>query len=483
VARRAAAAGGESFVIEQIIWATGLVIIGAMGLAYYKYRDPLHPLMYLGPMLFYVYAFVPATMFYRGTIGEFFQDESKLIMAQMVNLVSLVLFCVGCLGARLPGRAQRFLAIPFKLKPETRHRLVRASYLVAAAGLGPYFLQTVQGGGLSEMFSGAKGGSIDISSGYVAEAPLLTIPATMLYLLSRTGRKLDFKTVALMLFFNIPHLLYAILGARRGPAFMVFATLVFGWYVAGSRRPALRTVAAWMLGIGVLMMFLISHRKQIYIGSEFQFDQAALTEAIVPSKTTVGDTTVYAWGLIIASDFNNRHFWGRRYACQLLIRPIPRQIWPTKYEDTGMKAIVELPGSGGLTSAEWFSALGWIPDAGSASGFVADAYIEFSWGGAVVCYLMGLFYGYLWRKSVIEKGIFSLLYIELAIVSVYVPTQGVCSAWFYRFLLLAAPTYLVWKWLNSRWSLLPRPDLPPEDEPRRRPEPVPRIPPRIIPSV
>jgi oligosaccharide repeat unit polymerase len=459
--------------MEQLIWATGILLLGAMGIAYYKYRDPLHPMMYLGPMLFYMYAFVPATLFYHDLIGEFFHDESRLVMAQTVNLCGLLLFSVGCLSGRIPARAQFFLQVPFQLLPVTRIRLVRASYALAAIGLGTCLFQMAQSGGLMAVYGEAKGGTLGgLSSGYASEAPLLTIPATMLYLLSQTGERLKVKTVALMLLFNLPHLGYAILGARRGPAFMVFATLLFGWYVARSRRPALRTVVAWLGGVGILMMFLISHRSQIYIGSDFSFDQEALTEAILPSKTGVGDTTVYAWGLIVASDFHHKHTWGRRYFTQLFIRPIPRQIWPTKYEDMGMGLVVNQPGSGGMTSSEWVSALGWVPDAGSAAGFIADAFVEFSWAGMIVCGLVGWFYGVLWKRSILLKGVYSLLYIEAAIVSVYIPTQSVLSAWFYRFLLLAAPTYLVWKWLTFRRRqpprhVMPKPPHPEEDQAMR----------------
>ena len=48
-----------------------------------------------------------------------------------------------------------------------------------------------------------------------------------------------------------------------------------------------------------------------------------------------------------------------------------------------------------------------------------------------------------------KQGIWTIVYFEACIVSVYLPTQGLSSAWAYRFIFLAVPTILIWKLMVS----------------------------------
>lgn len=79
--------------------------------------------------------------------------------------------------------------------------------------------------------------------------------------------------------------------------------------------------------------------------------------------------------------------------------------------------------------------------------------------GLIVCALVGVLYGYLWQRSIVYGGLWDLLYFEACVVSVYLPTQGLSSAWGYRFLYLAVPSVLVWRWAvgplraNKGWTI------------------------------
>jgi hypothetical protein len=79
-------------------------------------------------------------------------------------------------------------------------------------------------------------------------------------------------------------------------------------------------------------------------------------------------------------------------------------------------------------------------------GFTADLFLEFSWGGLIGCLLLGTFYGGLWRRAKQFGGLWVLLYIEAAALSVYVPTQSV-SAVLHRFLFMFVPTLIFWHML------------------------------------
>ena len=395
-------------------------------------------------MLFYIYALIPLTLFYRELLSDRFAEESDLVFAQIVLACSLFCFCLGCLQNGISAIHIRTRRLDLNFSPPVRQKLITLSYVLAGIGIGTFFYVLVQSGGLVEAYNTSKGGG-RASSGYISSAPLLTIPAMVLYLLARQGQKINGKTVSLMILFMSPHIIHGLLAASRGTTFLALGALVFGWYLTSPKRPSTRMLIAAVVGIGILMLFLKSQRQQIYIGSDFQFDREKFEQTLIPTDRTSADNYAYTWGLILMSRHYDRHYWGKRYAVQLLVRPIPKQLWPTKYEDTGMADMVTMPGGGGFSLGQWFNVLGWLPNAGSATGFPADAFLEFSWWGLLLCYLVGALYSYLWKQSIVKKGIWTVVYFEACVVSVYLPTQGLSSAWAYRFIYLAVPTLLIWR--------------------------------------
>jgi oligosaccharide repeat unit polymerase len=464
---------------EQLLWLTAGGLVASVGIAYLRTKDPLHPLMYLGPMLFYIYAMIPLTLYYRDLLSHHFSDESDLLFAQAVVASGLLCFCLGCLRNNVSSAHIHARRLDLNFSPPVRRKLMVLSYVLAAVGIGVFLYIMARSGGIMEVYSTPKGGG-RAESGYVSSAPLLTIPAMILYLLAQQGRKMNGKTAGLMILFISPHIIHGFLAASRGTTFLALGALVFGWYLTSPRRPSVRTLIAAIVGIGLLMIFLKSQRREIYIGSDFEFNQERFQETLVPTDRDSADNYAYTWGLILMSRHYNMHYWGKRYAVQLFVRPIPKQFWPTKYEDTGMANMVTMPGGGGFSMGQWFSALGWLPNAGSATGFVADAFLEFSWGGLVVCYLIGFLYSYLWKQSILRKGIWTVVYFEACVVSVFLPTQGLSTAWAYRFIYLAVPTVLIWRFAISsmagrvrRIPLMRRLSPSPEGPPRQSPSPNP----------
>jgi len=435
--------------LETLIWLTGAVIAAAMIHAYARTRDPLHPMIYLGPMLAYVYFITPLVLTRGELLEQCFPQPVDLGYAQGIMLAGMGAVCLGALNFGIsPGSLLRRGAM---LTEPLRRRLRYTAMALGALGLGVYFWLLYSRGGLAPVYGRPKGGLYGLS-GYVASAPLLTIPAALLYLISYFGRRRSWRHLGVCVVMLSPHLIHALLGARRGTAFLAFGSLFFGWYATSPRRPSLGLSVAMLTAVGFLMFFLGSQRQRIYVGAEFYFDREALLEAITPREVDVGNTTVYSWGLILTSRESGHHFWGRRYLAQVLIRPIPRQLWPGKYRAVGLEWMETAPGSGGMGEMEWLNAVGWVPQAGSAAGLVADAYLEFGVWGLLVCYLVGRIYAGLWKRAVMLRGVWTVLYAEAAALSVFVPTQGVTTAWFYRLLFLGIPTYAVWRWLETRMA-------------------------------
>jgi hypothetical protein len=147
---------------------------------------------------------------------------------------------------------------------------------------------------------------------------------------------------------------------------------------------------------------------------------------------------------MLSAEQLDHFYWGRRYFTLLFVRPIPKFVWPTKYEDLGLGWMVNEPGTAGLSDRVWLRAVGFMPLRGSAGGFIADAFLEFWWFGVIVCYLIGRLYGYCWTRSVLSGQIWTVIYVQLLVLSVYLPAQSV-GAWLYRALLLIVPTWILWQ--------------------------------------
>ncbi len=433
--------------LTTLIWSTGGVIVACMALALLRFRDPLHPLMFLGPMMLFVFCLTPARIVHGALLGQAFSDVSLVVTAQAVVLASVAACCAGTLWYRPAGPRPGAGPAPQRvLDADTRRRIRAASYVMAVAALAAYLYQLDAVGGVVAAFSRAKGGGAS-PSGYLSEATLLSIPAVMLFVLSRRAVRVAPGELAVTAAFLLPQFTQGTLGARRGPLFLALATMGFAWFLGRARRPSLRAVTALVVAAGFGMTIVMTHRQQIFIGSTFDFSAEAIRERLLPTELNPNDTTPMTWRVIAASDQHDFHYRGRRFLVQLFVRPVPKQLWPTKYEDT--RAFVGgYDGPFGLDPDMWYSALGSLPEAGTAVGFPADAFLELGWGGVAVAFLIGLLYSYTWMRGVSEVGAWTVIYLEAAAVSVYVVTQGIVSAWFYRFLLLAVPTWMLWHWAS-----------------------------------
>ncbi len=436
--------------IEYIIWSIGLVIIVASITAYRRTKDPLHPLIYLGPMFLYIYCLAPASAYYRGDLSDLIPDEGSLIAALFFTFLAMTAFCIGCLRFNVPFGSIMKGQFNLPMNPKLRVRLARTSYALAIFGITMFFYRLSLRGGLIEAFSTPKGGGASLASGYFTVAPLLTIPAIMLLLLSRQGLKMNIQTVLLVLIYASPHLIQGLLGGSRGPTFLALASIGFGWYLARGTRPSFRIAMASLLAVGMLIMFLKAHRQQLYLGSQKTMESKGWAEILLPGDTAKDHASIYSLALIAACDLNDYCLWGKGFFAQLIVRPIPKQFWPNKYEAIGMDWMTIYPGSAGLSAQDWRTAVGWQPNMGTAAGFVSDCFLQFSWAGLLICYGLGAIYGWLWKKAVLDKGVWSLLFFDVCVNSIYLPSQGLISAWGYRTLYVGVPTIILWYLISFR---------------------------------
>ena len=245
--------------------------------------------------------------------------------------------------------------------------------------------------------------------------------------------------------FAAPWLIQGFLGARRGPTFMIIIAVGFSWFLGRSRRLPNIVVLAGGLALGLLVLLLVSNRGNIYLGSDFEFSTDI--NAFV-SEADAANEYIYGTGAFLTTMKNHDYYWGRRYAAQLLVRPVPRQLWPTKYEDFG---VAELEFNAGTAKTGMFS---WNATAGAAPGIIADLWLEFSWGVIPIMMGLGMVFGILWRKAVREGGPWAAQYTIAMALSLYFVMQTM-EAVIFRTIIISAPLWLIW-WRARTKSKLQR---------------------------
>jgi hypothetical protein len=208
-----------------------------------------------------------------------------------------------------------------------------------------------------------------------------------------------------------------------------------------ARRPRLTTTALGGLGLGLLLLFLVAHRDQIYLGSEFDFGQDTRTFAFTAGS---GNEFVYGAGAILHADGVGEYWWGRRLAIVLFVRPVPKLVWPSKYDDAA--AALGTPSIAtnlGVGTDEFRETVGWTGATGAAPGIVADLWIEFWWASLLALLGLGWCYGRVWSRAVSQGGIWATLYCLMFSLSAFLVMQTL-EAFIYRLLLIAVPGLLAW---------------------------------------
>ncbi|PQO38070.1 hypothetical protein [Blastopirellula marina] len=430
-----------------LLGMTGAAIIWSMSVAYQRTRDPLHPLVYIGPMLIYMFVYLPVKEVFNGGFDRWFPDAGLLLSIQVCFTLGIVLFCVGVLHGTGPVKAgaQR---VVFRAPEVVCERLYQTGCILGMLAVVAYLYAIMRSGGFLKVYGGAKG-HYSAGTGYINEMVNFAIPAVALVLLSWQGKVKNKSRILLAIFFSSPLLVHGLLGARRGPTFIILATIFVSWFIASGKKISVAKVVASFGVIGVLILFLFANRGNIHLGSDVNIEWTLTRDYVTDD---VPDDAVFMYAVPAMAQATGTHYWGIRYAATYLIRPIPRQIWPNKYHDLGLDKLFYQDDVAGIPDSEWIAILGWRPLRGSAGGFICDFFLEFSWGALLFCYLLGRFYGELWRRAATLGGLWTLLYIMAAGLSVYIPTQSV-SAVFHRFLFMAIPTILLWKMISPSGKL------------------------------
>jgi hypothetical protein len=314
--------------------------------------------------------------------------------------------------------------------------LWRGAIGMGAVGMVAWVYMVYAGGGLTNVFGSAYGGFYNIDIGYIRDSVYLLLGSLLLLLSPTLCQPRSLKWWAVVCTFATPWLIQALLGARRGPTFVLAVGLGVSWYMSRNERPKLAVAAVAGMGVGLLMLFLVANRSAIYIGSNEELSTEKMADIAKPDES---NEYIFGVGCVITADQTGKFFWGKRVLAQIFVRPIPRVIWPTKYADT----VPELEQNAGVAGAGMEAVMGWKEVPGAAAAMVADTWVEFGWGCIPFAFGAGWAYGYFWRRATIDAGFWITQYVILLLLSVYLITQSL-EAVLFRLIILSLPVQWIW---------------------------------------
>lgn len=419
---------------EFMLLIVALIAVGGIVIAFDGSHDAFHPLISIGAMLAFLYAWMPFQLLRANGLERFF-DSDQLFFVQGLNVLGVLAFVGACLSVGVRVRGAQAAAA--RLSPQACRRLLIGAFLAGSVGLVCWCISIINVGGFVHAFSNSYGGGYD-DSGYVRDGSLLLLVGVLLAIssLSAGGPRVAGTLIALL--FGLPWLATALLEGRRGPTFALTVVVLMGWYINRLKRPPLLAVGVCGLCLGWFVLFLVTNRSSIYLGSDFDLktDVSSMVD-----KPDTGNEFIYGAGTVLSSQRRNHYFWMRRYLAQVLVRPIPRAIWPTKYEDFGVPELLYNAGTG-----EGFGdTLGWVGAVGSAPGVIADLWVEVWWFAVPLMALLGWCYGFVWKNAVTQGGAWSSQYVILSALSIYLVMQTM-EAVIFRTIMLSIPCWLTWRW-------------------------------------
>ena len=398
-------------------------------------------------MLFYVYVFHAYVVISHPNFSSFLPNNSDVEFVLLVNLLSILGFCLGiCHYRRSATDQQRFQILEQETTTAVRRMFYLLGLLLGTMAFASFWYMVFSSGGPVKLFLQAKP-NFGRRSGYIGEMPMLTFPALFLLAAAWQGRRFTFPRFMIAFYVASTQISFSVIGKRRGTIFLTSAVLAAFWYVVRNKKPNWKAMIGGTCALGLVLLYVAANRSSNALTNIGEGNNARLANVLTVNTLIAGDEFISSAGVILTSDYFQNHYWGKRILVIIFIRPIPSFLWESKWEFFGLQNLKYQPGGGGMDKSQWLEAVGFKTTSGSATGFAADAFLEWSWGGIIACYVLGRGFGFLWKKWVSTGGVWTVLYLESMILSVFLPSQSL-GAWLYRFLLLSIPTAIIFRALR-----------------------------------
>ena len=384
-------------------------------------------------MLLFQYVYYPISfdLRYANELREYLND-SQLEFAQFLFLGGVTIFLLGLvIGAGRRPRHAPLFGLPI-VSEASCVSARRVASVLSIISLGSFLYGSLSSGALT---------GADTEFGYLNEAYHFSVPATAFYLVSRSGRRLGLRDLAICIFLLSPLLMRGIFVAKRGPLLMFFIALGIGWHLAQGRRPNLTQLAGAGLAVIVLVLFVFFNRGAIWSGSSID------TSVSISDIASINAGNDYIYGAAMANfaQVSGNHGWGANYFITFFVRPIPSQIWPTKYDDARLFFNLDFYGAI-ATRFEYLEyaasqVLGWRIAPGAAWGLVTDVYFEFRYFGYIAVYILGYIIGRIWRNAG-RTPLWFVVYMNIMSSAPYIVAQDLMDSGF-RILFMSVPSLVL----------------------------------------
>jgi hypothetical protein len=430
-----------------LLLLTGGLTLASAVFAYWRYRDVFHPAFLIGPLLCWPYCLSPLLLEQLGALQRYL-PMWQMPDVQIKFLVGVASILLGIFAAGGPRR----IAVDVRIfSPVLRNRMRWAGVLLGMGGAAAYLYTVQAAGGFDTVYGVAHGRSM-AGSGYVRDLVGLLVPGLLLVLYSNSGRPIPFSDKLLMTVFAAPLAFHGLISASRGITFLIGVTLFVGWYMMRLRRPRLALLLAAGPAFAFLIFFLAANRGQIHLGSGFENVSAFSVQKFL-SKKSSGQEYIYGSGTILQAERSDSYQWGALYLIHWFVKPIPKEIWPTKYEDASR--YFKIPSNDEILEQNTYR-LGWAATGGAAPGVIADMWLQFWWFMVIPLFLVGYLYGWTWSRALSRGGLWIIAYVMFLSHSIYFTQQDV-DALFNQIFYVFAISWLVWlllvkrSWLRAGW--------------------------------
>jgi hypothetical protein len=439
----------------MIFFIAYIAVLGLMFLSCWaRYRDAFHPWILFIPQFIFLYGLFPMASF-QDDPQRFvaYAGEDSLFWYQLLTFFLPLCLLLGVLAG---ARGMSSSAAHWQPQVISNEMAIRSVAIVfGAVAMGGWLLMISSVGGLEAAYGLGYGGGWD-DSGYVREMPYIGMVGVLLTFLLRVNKGMRAVDWAMVIFCISPVLFHGLLGARRGPTFMVAIMVAGGYFYFMRKRVSFIFAVPGGIMLGVLMLFLVVNRGDIYLGSEFAGLRSPLEflEQWNSSEYLIGSSVVR---------YTEIHggYYGAKEVTHILSRLTPKVLWPSVYEDISafFGLDIDFAINAGINPTGIANVTGWMPSPGSAAGFVGAIWLEFQYLAPVVAFLIGCVYGVAWRKAITNVTVRSV-YLLLLALSVYLVMQDL-DAWLFRLLLLGLPLLLTSRLLRvqnrprARWPSAP----------------------------
>ncbi|MCL6608973.1 MAG: oligosaccharide repeat unit polymerase [Geminicoccaceae bacterium] len=416
-----------------LLMATACVLASA-GFIYRRTGDLFHPVLLFAAFAAFMYVAQPAYLLLTAPDDVFrFLEPEQVESVLVVNLFVLTgCFAGFALATRGRGRVVPPQPVAEVVPKIAEKRLLLAATILLVLGAVGYGTNLADYGWSGFLEIDAERYAEERPTGYLGELTHTLIAAAIVAGLLAVGTRYRLQGIILASVAILPWLLSAIAGGRRGPAAIGLLVLLFVFYFWRPRKIKIRTFAWWLAGLALVITFLIANRGTLV---ERRYGEwRPLGEAIY-LQPFEGNEFIYGGAAIVSKLHYWDFYWGRRQLMAYVVRPVPRQIWPEKYQDAaawlGLPDWIEANNAVFDHSAAFL--LGWVAPLGAAPGFVADWWIDFGplapLGGGLVAY--GLVW--LWGRAREARLLANVVYGLAFVLMIYLVTQA-GEAFFVRLL-------------------------------------------------